>query len=140
MIVDRDRCTTRKLRVVTTRNQQVARIDYECDRPASGELEAALARKVKDAAAHADVVLLSDYQKGAITHDTAQAAIGAAKARGVPVLVDPKVPHIDHYAGASLISRITTRRKRSRCSGSAPRRKRARPRSDSASARGARAC
>jgi hypothetical protein len=33
--------------VVTTRNQQVARIDYECDQPASGELEAALARKVR---------------------------------------------------------------------------------------------
>src|SRR5712691_9958719 len=32
VIGDRDRCTTRKLRVVTTRNQQVARIDYECDR------------------------------------------------------------------------------------------------------------
>ena len=30
-----DRCTTRKLRVVTTRNQQVARIDYESDREVS---------------------------------------------------------------------------------------------------------
>ena len=31
VVADRGRCTTRKLRVVTTRNQQVARIDYECD-------------------------------------------------------------------------------------------------------------
>ena len=50
------------------------------------------------------MVLVSDYQKGAITKATAQAAIESAKARGVPSLVDPKVPHIDYYAGASLIT------------------------------------
>jgi rfaE bifunctional protein kinase chain/domain len=104
VIADRDRGTTRKLRVVTTRNQQVARIDYECDRSVDGEMEAALAKKIREAAARADIVLISDYQKGTITRVTAQAAIEAARARGVPSLVDPKVPHIDHYAGASLIT------------------------------------
>lgn len=104
VLADRDRCTTRKLRVVTTRNQQVARIDYECDRAVDGEIEAALAKKIRDAAARADVVLVSDYQKGTITQTTAQAAIEAARARGIPSLVDPKVPHIAHYAGAFLIT------------------------------------
>jgi len=104
VLADRDRCTTRKLRVVTTRNQQVARIDYECDRAVDGDLEAALAKKIRDAVSRTDVVLISDYQKGTITKVTAQAAIDAAKARGVPSLVDPKVPHIAHYAGASLIT------------------------------------
>jgi len=104
VIADGGRCTTRKLRVVTTRNQQVARVDYECDTPAAGDAGTALERKIKDAAAHADVVLISDYQKGSVTRATAQAAISGAKAKGVPVLVDPKVPHIDYYAGASLIT------------------------------------
>jgi D-beta-D-heptose 7-phosphate kinase/D-beta-D-heptose 1-phosphate adenosyltransferase len=104
VVVDRERCTTRKLRVVTTRNQQVARIDYECDRAVEGELESVLAGKIRDAAARADVVLVSDYQKGTITAVTAQAAIQGAKARGVPSLADPKVPHIDFYAGASLVT------------------------------------
>jgi rfaE bifunctional protein kinase chain/domain len=104
VIADKDRCTTRKLRVVTTRNQQVARIDYECDRPIDGDLEAALVKKVRTAAAHAHVVLISDYQKGTITRATAHAAIEAAKAKGIPSLVDPKVPHIDYYAGAALIT------------------------------------
>jgi rfaE bifunctional protein kinase chain/domain len=104
VIADRDRCTTRKLRIVTTRNQQVARIDYECDRAIDGDLEAALAKKIREAAARADVVLISDYQKGTITRETAQAAIAAAKARDVLSLVDPKVPHVDYYAGASLIT------------------------------------
>ena len=104
VIADKGRCTTRKLRVVTTRNQQVARVDYECDDPIGAELEAALIKKIRDAAADADVVLISDYQKGAITRNTAQAAIEAAAHKGVPSLVDPKVPHIDFYAGASLIT------------------------------------
>lgn len=104
VIADKDRCTTRKLRVVTTRNQQVARIDYECDRPIAGDLEAALLKKIRDAAAHADAILISDYQKGTITRASAQAAIEAARARGVPSLVDPKVSHIDYYAGADLIT------------------------------------
>ena len=104
VLVDSGRCTTRKLRVVTTRNQQVARIDYECDTPVSPALEAELAKKIGEAAARAHVVLVSDYQKGAVTRVTAQAAIAAALDRGVPSLVDPKVPHIDYYSGASLIT------------------------------------
>src|SRR5262245_14569562 len=104
VLADTGRCTTRKLRVVTTRNQQVARIDFECDAPAQGALEAELVKKIGESAAHADVVLVSDYQKGAVTKATAQAAIAAASARGIPSLVDPKVPHIDYYAGASLVT------------------------------------
>ena len=104
VIADKDRCTTRKLRVVTTRNQQVARIDYECDRPIEGDLEAALVKRIREAAARADVVLISDYQKGTITALSARAAIDAAKAKQIPSLVDPKVPHIDYYSGAGLIT------------------------------------
>ena len=104
VFTDASRCTTRKLRVVTTRNQQVARIDYECDTPAPPALEAELVKKVAEAASQADVILISDYQKGAVTKATAQAAIAAAANRGIPSLVDPKVPHIDYYAGASLVT------------------------------------
>ena len=51
-----------------------------------------------------DVVLVSDYQKGVVTRGIARAAIEAARARHLPALVDPKVPHIDYYAGATLIT------------------------------------
>jgi len=104
VIADGTRCTTRKLRVVTTRNQQVARIDYESDQAVGADVEKALIGRITEAAAHADVVLISDYQKGAVTERTAQAAIAGARAKGVPSLVDPKVPHIDYYAGATLIT------------------------------------
>jgi D-beta-D-heptose 7-phosphate kinase/D-beta-D-heptose 1-phosphate adenosyltransferase len=104
LVADPSRCTTRKLRVVTTRNQQVARIDYESDQEIAGELQDALVATVRSRAAVAAVVVLSDYQKGAITRAVAQAAIAAARDARVPVLIDPKVPHVDYYSGASLVT------------------------------------
>lgn len=104
LVTDPNRCTTRKLRVVTTRNQQVARVDYESDGAASGNIETTLMTVVTAAIGRADVVLISDYLKGAITRAIAKAAIDAARTKGIPVLVDPKVPHIEYYGGASLVT------------------------------------
>ena len=104
IVTDRDRCTTRKLRVVTTRNQQVARIDYESEREVSGALEADVIGRILELAARADAILISDYLKGVISRGVAAAAIGAARTRGIPILVDPKVPHIDYYAGATVVT------------------------------------
>jgi D-glycero-beta-D-manno-heptose-7-phosphate kinase len=104
IVRDRDRCTTRKVRVVTTRNQQVARIDYENDREVDGTVEAELVERIQALACRADAVLVSDYLKGVVSRGVAAAAIAAARERGIPSLVDPKVPHVDYYAGASIIT------------------------------------
>jgi D-beta-D-heptose 7-phosphate kinase/D-beta-D-heptose 1-phosphate adenosyltransferase len=104
LVTDPDRCTTRKLRVVTTRNQQVARIDYERDGEVSGLVEQSVVSKVQELAATADAILISDYLKGAISHGIAQAAVAAARARRIPLLVDPKVPHVSYYAGATVVT------------------------------------
>ena len=104
LVRDAGRCTTRKLRVVTTRNQQVARIDYEDDREIGGALEAAVIERIEQLAGSADAVLISDYLKGVISRAVAAAAIAAARRRGIPVLVDPKVPHIDYYGGATVVT------------------------------------
>lgn len=104
LVADAARCTTRKLRVVTTRNQQVARIDYESDREIAGDLERQVIGRMRELAERADAILVSDYLKGAISRGVAAAAADIAKARGIPLLVDPKVPHIDYYAGATVIT------------------------------------
>jgi rfaE bifunctional protein kinase chain/domain len=104
LITDNDRCTTRKLRVVTVRNQQVARIDYEDDREVHGDLEAAIISRIEQLSASADAILVSDYLKGVVSLGVATAAIAAATRHGIPLLVDPKVPHIDYYAGATVIT------------------------------------
>ena len=104
VVSDHERRTTRKLRVVTSRNQQVARIDYEDDREVHGNVESAIVSRIEQLALSADAILISDYLKGAVSHRIASGAITVARRRGIPLLVDPKVPHIDYYAGATVIT------------------------------------
>jgi rfaE bifunctional protein kinase chain/domain len=104
LVVDAARPTTRKVRVVTDRHQQVARIDYERDDEARGDVEARLVAEVRQRAGHAAAVVVSDYLKGAVTAEVVAAAVAVGRARGIPVLVDPKIPHIGYYAGATLVT------------------------------------
>ena len=104
LVVDPARPTTTKQRIVTTRNQQVARVDYEDDTEAAGEVEQALIDRTRRALAHADVVVVSDYLKGAVTQALVAAIVKDAGTRKIPVLVDPKIPHIDYYAGATVVT------------------------------------
>lgn len=104
LVTDSHRPTTRKVRVVTSRNQQVARVDYESEAAASGAVLDALLEQVRSAAGRAHAVVLSDYRKGVVTPEVIASATRAAKAAGVPVLVDPKVPQAERYRGATLIT------------------------------------
>ncbi len=104
LVEDSTRCTTRKLRIVTARKQQVARVDYEDDAEVSGAVEKALIERIEALSANVGALVLSDYLKGTISRDVAIAALAAARRAGVPLLVDPKVPHIDYYNGAALVT------------------------------------
>lgn len=91
--------TTTKLRVVA-RQQQLIRIDFE-EAP-SHEI---LADKLDDFAARLaqhDVVILSDYGKGGLTHVARMVEL--ARAAGKPVLIDPKGDDWSKYAGATLLT------------------------------------
>lgn len=103
-LVPDDRPTTRKLRIVTTRNQQVARVDYEHDGEPSPAIEAVLAERVRESLTSARVVIVSDYLKGAITRALMTCLVSDATARAIPVLVDPKIPHITYYRGATVVT------------------------------------
>jgi D-beta-D-heptose 7-phosphate kinase/D-beta-D-heptose 1-phosphate adenosyltransferase len=101
---DHRRPTPTKVRIVTERNQQVARIDYEADDDADEDGERALISAVRQQAAQASAIVVSDYLKGSITRRVMEAIIEAGATRTLPVLVDPKIPHIDYYAGATLVT------------------------------------
>jgi rfaE bifunctional protein kinase chain/domain len=104
LIADSGRRTTTKTRVVTARNQQVARIDYESDHDVSTEVEEALIAQVATRARSGQVIVVSDYQKGAITRRMMAQLVSFGQANGLPVLVDPKVPHIDYYSRATIVT------------------------------------
>lgn len=104
LVSDPLRRTTTKVRIATERNQQVARIDYETDTAVTGDCEHLVIGAVRQLSQGADVIVISDYCKGLVTKDVARAAIDAGAQRGVPVLVDPKIPHLGYYSGASLVT------------------------------------
>ncbi|HEY6214649.1 MAG TPA: D-glycero-beta-D-manno-heptose-7-phosphate kinase [Vicinamibacterales bacterium] len=107
LVTDPSRPTTEKVRVVTERNQQVARIDYERDADADGSVEREVVARARALAAGAGALLVSDYLKGAITRAVVEALLAAHDAggsMGPPLLVDPKIPHLSCYAGATLVT------------------------------------
>jgi len=91
--------TTVKLRVLG-RQQQLLRIDFE-NAPAHEVLRAKLA-EFEERLSRCDVVILSDYGKGGLTHIAEM--IRLARAAGKPVLVDPKGEDYARYAGATVLT------------------------------------
>lgn len=96
---DDDHPTTLKMRVLG-RQQQMVRVDFE--QTPSPECVGRLNEAVLSLIQAHDVLVLSDYAKGAL-ENVAQ-LIQAAKALDVPVLVDPKGSDYSRYHGASLVT------------------------------------
>jgi len=91
--------TTVKLRVLA-RRQQMLRVDFE-QKPN----EEILLDKLDDFAAllpDCDLVILSDYGKGGLTHIARM--IELARGAGRPVLVDPKGDEYSRYRGATIVT------------------------------------
>ncbi len=66
LVEDAGRPTTTKVRVVTDRHQQVARVDYEQDGEAAGAIEDALVARATALGAAAGAIVISDYLKGCV--------------------------------------------------------------------------
>ena len=103
LVEDRSRPTTEKVRIVTERNQQVARVDYERDSDVGGDLVRILVARVKRLGADAKTLLVSDYLKGTVTKQVVEAMV-ALKRADRPLVIDPKIPHLAFYAGATLVT------------------------------------
>jgi rfaE bifunctional protein kinase chain/domain len=90
--------TTQKLRVIG-RQQQIVRVDIDpqVGRDALDEL----AVQFEDEVEAADVVVLSDYGKGALAE--VEALITLAKSKGKLVLVDPKGYDYKRYRSADVV-------------------------------------
>lgn len=91
--------TTVKLRVIG-RQQQLLRIDFET--PPSREVLEDKLDDFESLVDSVDIVILSDYGKGGLTHVSKM--IKAAKAHGKRILVDPKGDDFARYRGATLLT------------------------------------
>ena len=109
VITDGDRPTTVKERYIGRAQdrhpQQMIRVDYENREPVHGtterELIAVISAKLRDA----DIVLISDYDKGVCTPVVLSKAIAVAKTRGVRAIADPtRGGDYSKYRGCSAVT------------------------------------
>jgi rfaE bifunctional protein kinase chain/domain len=91
--------TTIKLRVIG-RQQQLIRVDFESQ--PSHEVLRDKFEQFETLLKDYDIVIMSDYGKGGLTH--IKRMIEAARAAGLAVLIDPKGDDYERYANASLLT------------------------------------
>ncbi len=91
--------TTEKVRFVA--HQQLLRMDHESLEPIPPDT---LLATIDALVARAELVVLSDYAKGLMTSKLIGHTIAAARAAGIPILVDPKSKDLSRYNGASVLT------------------------------------
>ncbi len=102
-LVRDDRPTTLKTRIIA-QNQQVVRTDRESRKALSPQINADLASAFLRHLPQAKAVIVSDYDKGVVNRELLSAILPNARSAGVPVFLDPKVPHADYYRPITLIT------------------------------------
>ncbi len=103
LVATADRPTSRKTRYVAG-GHQLLRVDRERAAPLSAADAAAMVAQLPAALAGVQVVVLSDYGKGALGSEIIAAALALARDAGIPVLADPKGRDFGKYRGASLVT------------------------------------
>lgn len=91
--------TITKLRVMS-RNQQLIRLDFE--RSFDSADKTLLNERFSQCLDDIDLVVLSDYAKGSLSD--VQSLISQARAKNIPVIVDPKGHDFSIYHGATLLT------------------------------------
>lgn len=100
-----DRPTTRKVRFVSEHySTHLLRADWESAKPLPAAGEKELLDHALALLARAGAVVLSDYAKGVLTPRVVRGVLEAARAKGKPTLVDPKINDFAVYRGATLIT------------------------------------
>jgi rfaE bifunctional protein kinase chain/domain len=102
LVVDASRPSTVKTRIIA-HNQLVVRADRELRTPVNGKTESRVISALKDAIQTADALVVSDYDKGAVTTRILAAILPLAYER-IPVLIDPKIRNLASYRPATLVT------------------------------------
>jgi len=105
VLTDPSRPTTRKTRVVANAAHQVLRIDYEETRECTDDMAEQICRHAAAVLqSGVDVILASDYQKGALTEAVLAEVIQLARTTGVPFVANAKPKTAHRYRQATLVS------------------------------------
>jgi D-beta-D-heptose 7-phosphate kinase/D-beta-D-heptose 1-phosphate adenosyltransferase len=103
VVIDQDRPTTRKSRVIA-HNQQIVRYDMERRGELKPALQKRILRYVESRLRELSCLVVSDYAKGVVTAGLMSELTRLATLRHVPIIVDPKVEHFGYYKGVTVIT------------------------------------
>ncbi|MBV6458108.1 MAG: Bifunctional protein HldE [Fimbriimonadaceae bacterium] len=103
-VIDPNRPTITKTRVLADHAHQVLRIDDESEEDLDPAVEGQVIDIVASLVDSADTVLCSDYQKGALNASTVAGISDAAKNAGKPRLANVKPNSASSYRGFDLVS------------------------------------
>jgi D-glycero-beta-D-manno-heptose-7-phosphate kinase len=104
VVIEADRPTTRKTRIIAQNNQQVIRFDHEGSRSLQKESMDSILHYLQENLPYLQAVIISDYAKGVVNMDLMDAIRSLDVAARVPVIVDPKVDHPELYRKVTLIT------------------------------------
>jgi D-beta-D-heptose 7-phosphate kinase/D-beta-D-heptose 1-phosphate adenosyltransferase len=103
VIIDADRPTTRKTRVIA-HNQQMVRFDVERRTEMKVTLQRRIIRYVESRLREVSCVVVSDYAKGVVTAPLMMELVRLTTLRRIPLVVDPKVEHFSYYKGVTVVT------------------------------------
>lgn len=103
VIIDADRPTTRKTRVIA-HNQQMVRFDVERRSEIKAGLQRRIIRYVESRLREVSCVVVSDYAKGVVTAPLMAELVRLITLRRIPLVVDPKVEHFSYYKGVTVVT------------------------------------
>ncbi len=103
VVIDHDRPTTRKSRVVA-HNQQIVRYDVERRSELTALLQRRILRYVESRLKELSCLVVSDYAKGVVTASLMTELTRLAGQRKIPIVVDPKVEHFSYYRGVTVVT------------------------------------
>jgi rfaE bifunctional protein kinase chain/domain len=99
---DDTRPTTVKTRIMAG-SHQLVRVDREVTHPLTESLQTEFIERINGNIAKADIVVLSDYNKGLFSPALTQQLINEANNKGKKVVIDPKGLNYEKYKGAYII-------------------------------------
>lgn len=103
VVIDPDRPTTRKTRVIA-HNQQIVRYDVEGRSDIAAQHQRRIIRYVESRLREISCLVVSDYAKGVVTATLMADLTRLASLRRIPVIVDPKVEHFSYYKGVTVVT------------------------------------
>ena len=104
VFTNNDKISSLKTRILSSTGQQLIRIDHETVVNIDKKDEKNILMYVKNILSKIDAVILSDYNKGVLTHNVTQSIIYYANKKNIPIIVDPKDTNFSKYSGATIIT------------------------------------